>query len=61
MSSNPETSEAELTSSRLKKPVEVVLWKGVGRETLLALGSVPLLGWGTLGVCLPGTSLSCKD
>ena len=57
MSSSPDTEEEELNMetvwlvvllvpSRLKNPVEVVLWKGVSPvvpETLLVLGNVPLL------------------
>ena len=61
--------ELLFASSRLKKPVEVVLWNGVavaadgmvelevtcGRWSLL-----PAWGWATLGVRRPGVSLNCK-
>ena len=51
-----------LASSRLKKPVDVVLWNGVVAESevmLPLLTLLPLLwGWGTLGFFLPGFSRS---
>ena len=51
-----------LASSRLKKPVDVVLWNGVVAESEVMLPRLTLLpllwGWGTLGFVLPGVSRS---